>query len=103
MVAISCPKKSSKQRVLEILQLALGDVMCHHSNYIFFEGQQIKIKDGWVRQSVFCNPMITGSTKGKARLRELRQELADKYIFEKRHRRENGRIVWEYRILSKSI
>lgn len=91
--------KTAKQKVLEILKLAMYDHQMYHSGYIFFEGQQINVRDGFVPQSVFANPTVTGSTEGKRRLRDLRQELANKYLFEKRHKKLNGKSIWEYRIL----
>jgi hypothetical protein len=90
-------KKSVKQRVLEILKRAMYDHMILRRGHVFYANQVIYIKDGWVPQSVFANPSITGSTEGKRRLRELRAdpELQKKYRFEMKN--EGKR--WSYRIV----
>lgn len=90
-------KKSVSQKVLEILKLAMYDYLIHHNGFINYNGQIIFVKGGFVSQSVFANPTVTGSTEGKRRLRELRADprLHKKYNFEKKI--EHGR--WSYRIM----
>jgi hypothetical protein len=90
-------KKPVRQRVLDILLMAMTDHLVLKRGVIFYAGQQIFVKNGFVSQSVFANPNITGSTEGKRRLRELRAdpELQKKYRFEMKN--EGNR--WSYRIL----
>jgi len=79
-------KKTVKQRVLDMLESALH---AHDAgmSYFYFQGPDgkafdIPLHEGYIPQSHFCNPRITGSTEGKRRLRELRQEMFSKYKFE---------------------
>jgi hypothetical protein len=90
-------KAPVRQKVLEILQRAMTDHLYLKKGHILYAGKMIYVRDGFVSQSVFADPTITGSTEGKRRLRELRAnpDLQNKYVFEMRH---HGRF-WEYRIL----
>ena len=90
-------QKSVKQRVFEILELAMKDNLYRQFGYILYAHQRINCVNGWVSQSAFANPTITKSTCGKRRLRELRAdpELQAKYTFEKKHERNR----YYYRIM----
>jgi len=85
-------KVTVKQRVLGILEAAMH---AHDAgmSYFYFQGPDGKAFDiplhgGYIAQSYFCNPQITGSTEGKRRLRcgegELQNEpwFIEKYILE---------------------
>jgi hypothetical protein len=93
-------KTSVRQKVLEILQRAMTDHLYLKKGHILYAGKMIFVRDGFVAQSIFADPTITGSTEGKRRLRELRADVAmqEKYIFEMRHQKNH----WEYRILPHS-
>ena len=90
-------RKTTRQKVLEILQLAMTEHLNGRSGMIYYQGVPIPCPDGFVPQWALATIHIVGSTEGKRRLRELRAdpELQQKYVFEKKKIERN----WHYRIL----
>jgi len=82
-----------RQRVLNILVLAMNEGKI---GTMYVEGELVSCPDGWVSQWVFASIHLCGSTEGKRRLRELREdeELQKKYVFEQKHEGQK----WYYRI-----
>lgn len=93
--------KTAKLRVLQLLEFAMKIHDQGRKQFTACDGDvMVYLYDGYIPQSVMCNPAIVWSTEGKRLFRYLRAdpEMQKKYVFEvKRFSGDNG-IRWGYRI-----
>lgn len=86
-------KPTTRQRVLDILLLGMRGA---NIGSMYLQGELIKCRDGWIPQWVFASIRFCGTTEGKRRLRELRNDpdITAKYEIETKHEGHD----WYYRI-----
>ncbi|HEC87924.1 MAG TPA: hypothetical protein ENI52_01250 [Thermoplasmata archaeon] len=72
-------RKTTKQRVLEILKLGMK---FKRESHFLYNGVKIPNYGGWIPQWVFAETKIVGSTCGKRRFRDLKTELLPDFTTE---------------------
>jgi hypothetical protein len=84
-------KPTTKQRVFHLLRSAM-----RHHQITSSMGELLVVKQGWIPQWVLSSIAWCGSTEGKRRFRELRNDpkLHDHYVFETKKEGHD----WYYRI-----